>query len=250
METQNNFIPCTLPLGPKEFKLLMTDKNTVFLVDLPKSEKLKNPKAQIAFMANANIPARIDFKAENLTNEMIEAFLVEWMGTNNIIDIPPIKNIVAKIILFACNMDYESVSAPEQITIDFMNNFINRNEDLIGRWVVFLDSVFNVFVPEFMKQDDISMEDYVYKGNCPVLEDRSFIGKNIALLFGVEGFSVAYLANPIPPTNNIFFKHQFIDYMFKNQHLSAYVDVPENGALVFLKASYSLLDKLKEKENG
>lgn len=240
-------VKATLPLGPSEFKTLMTDKNTEFLIDLPGSTRLPSPKAQIAFLANANVPSRIDFSVEGMTNEFIEKFIVEWMNTNNIIDIKPIKNIVAKIILFAIGADDRAISVPEQIDRDFMIQFMTNHHELVGRWVLFLDSTYSVFMSEFLDITPEELESYEYTGIYPVIEDRDFIGKNVALLFSVINFGFTYFSHDIIDMNNrIFFKHQFLDYMWKNNHLSGYFNSPENTP-IYMYAE--MMDIVKEYES-
>lgn len=237
-----NQVKCTLPLGPKEFKILMMDKEVEFLIDIANSEKLPSPKAQIAFLANANVPGRIDFKSEALTDEILEEFIVEWMLSGNIIDIKPIKNIVAKIILFTVGGRYQYIPVPSRINDDFLKRFVEKNIEVIEKWVLFLDSTFSVFIDEFYKKTAEELEVYQYEGTYPVHEDRNFIGKNVALLYSVENFAFFYCEEDIPFENRVFFKYQFLDYMWRNNHFSAYFCVPENTMIYIYSEARDMMD--------
>lgn len=242
----SKIVNTTLPLGPRDFKRLIEDKETVFSIAFSKS-LLKTHKANIAFLANANVPAIIDFDDEGLTPEYLAEFITEWMSNINILDISPITNIVAKILLSTLNIKND-IAIPKMITDEFITEFIKNNSDLIARWVEFLDSVFLVYMEVFRGKSSEETENYQYDGELGVIEDRDYVGKNIVLLFSVEGFSEYYYTSLKEVTNDpYYYKHQFEDYMFKGQRLAAYFNHP-NNTIPYISAATELI--IKEIEEG
>lgn len=219
----SKIVNTTLPLGPRDFKRLIEDKETVFSIAFSKS-LLKTHKANIAFLANANVPAIIDFEDEGLTPEYLAEFITEWMSNINILDISPITNIVAKILLSTLNIKND-IAVPKMVTDEFITEFIKNNSDLIARWVEFLDSVFLVYMEVFRGKTSEETENYQY-----------------------DGFSEYYYTSLKEVTNDpYYYKHQFEDYMFKGQRLAAYFNHP-NNTIPYISAATELI--IKEIEEG
>lgn len=228
----DNIINATLPLGPKEFKALMQDKDIVFKIDLVNSS-LQTNKANLAFLANANIPAIIDFDVEGLTKEFVMDLIKEWMIAQTILDVKPLKEIVSAICVYAIGNDYTVFDLPSMIDEEFIITFIKENNELVGEYLIFLDSCYFVFHAIFKELDEESVKDYKYEGNLDIVEGRDAIGKNVVLLFTTENFSIAYLVNAyrgseVSRTPLYYFKSQFEEYIFRNTHLSSYFNHPFN----------------------
>ena len=223
-----NIKDTSLPLETESFALLMSNKEIVFNVDLTQS-KLKSHKANIAYLANANIPAIID--VNKMDKEDLKGLLNEWMNTLNVVDISPLPNIAAKVILNALGID-NTIPVPAIVTDEWLSEYVEENRELITMWMSFIDSSYTIFAEEFGGKTFEELQDRVYEGPYEIIDDRGVIGKSVVLLFGVKDFGTYYLT--VPFGNVFYWKAQFEEYLFKNKPLAAYFNHPNNTAQIMM----------------
>lgn len=217
----------TAPLGTADIREFFENKELYYIINHSQS-KLKGAQF-LTYTTNLNLPGDITFD-EDLSYEEYSQIMKAYFNQNSITPLTGLHVMAAQLLLLAKGIPDELMPYNLPFDESFTDRFIDENKEQIDKWLHFIDSapVFAVHSIQRLR------EHYTPFDNYDVIDDRTYVGANAAVLFTLPDFIFIYFtAKEFKLT---FFNHQFNDYIFKGNHLSRWFDHKNNPIAFFMQA--------------
>lgn len=228
MISLENVRETVVPIPTDLIREYFTNKGLYYLIDYRES-KLKGG-AFLTYLTNLNVPADIRFSAP-LEYEEYAELMKAYMDQRSVIGCPLLHVMAAELLLFAKGLVYER--SPYMTPVpdtSFLIRFIGENMEQIGKWLHFIDST-HVFALSAIK---VLNGHYKPKEFFENIDDKEYVGSNIAQLYRIPEFIAYYFAIEGAEYKLSYFTQQYEEYMFKNERLAKYFRSPHNfSALMF-----------------
>jgi hypothetical protein len=225
-----NYVQTIAPIPIDQIKEYFKDKNTFFMVDYQQS-KIQG-KVLLVYLSNLDIPSDLVLN-ESVTKEQKFELIEAYFGGNSVSNIAYLNVAAAQIILQAIYPDAnygKSLLSKEEC-----EEFITKNESLVGRWIHFIDSTMLFLIKSF---EDLNAELNV-KENFENIDDPHYVGLNVVNLFSLPGFLEIYFSVD-RPLSLTYFTQQFEAHMFKGKSLFDYYN---NDLNMFVPLLYQMINK-------
>lgn len=233
----------TVPFPATAIREYFQDKSLFFIANYSES-KLKGA-GFLTYLSNINIPSDVKFNAPIGYDEYAEV-MKAYMESINIVNCAGLHVMAAEMLLVAKGLPY--VRSPYALPIDekVIQMFIEEHWSLVENWLHFIDST-QVYALRSIKALN---EFYNPEMRFPVVEDRGYVGANIAQLFRIPEFIAIYFSIENATYKLSYFRDQFEEYMFKNATLSKYFNSPNNFAALYFMHYASGLFKPEDINHG
>lgn len=219
----------TVPILPESVKEYFTNKDIVFLADYAASRFKGVPF--LTFLSNINVPCEVQF-SDQFTAEMHNELLVAYMSQRMVTSSLNLAIHAAQIVLYAKGMPYDEIPYRTNITEQQLFDFFKNNTELVGSWMLFLDSM-----PVLCVRSIPATRNTMNIDQLPQVVDKTAVGHNVVNLFSLPMFTAAYAGLDKTPVHLAYYKHQFEDYMFGNKHILNFFANHNNTLLL----SYALM---------
>lgn len=233
----------TVPFPATSIREYFQDKSLFFIANYSES-KLKG-QSFLTYLANINIPSDVKFNTPISYEEYAEV-MKAYMESINVINCAGLHVMAAEMLLVAKGLPYER--SPYALPIDdqIVLKFIQEYKYLVDNWVHFIDST-QVFALRSIKALN---EHFKPEDRFPVVEDRSYVGANIAQLYRIPEFIAVYFSIENAKYKLSYFRDQYEEYMFKNETLAKYFQSPNNFAALYYMHFASGLFEAKDVNHG
>jgi hypothetical protein len=219
-------ISCTVPIKINKLQEYFNDKEYRFEIDYSNSSLQK--KEFLIYLSNLEIPSDL-VSTIQLSYEIKSSLLYEYMALPAIILIPTLNLAVSSIIFRAKGYDLKDAYPNPYFSEEEADLFIEENNELIQKWITFLDSC-TIYaqksIPELNEIDFLT-------GGIETIEDRHYIGHNVVNLFSLDFFFHNYYSKELGTL--YYFKYQFDDRMFKGLDLNYYFFTKHNFLIGMFK---------------
>lgn len=225
-----NYIQTIAPIPIDQIKEYFKDKTTFFMIDYQQS-KIQG-KVLLVYLSNLDIPS--DLVLDNsVTKEQKFELIEAYFNGNSVSNITYLNIAAAQIILHAinCNVTY----GKNLLSSEECEEFITKNENLVGRWIHFLDSTMIFLIKTF---DDLN-EQLKVKESFENIDDPHYVGLNVVNFFNLPRFLEVYFSID-RQLSFTYFTQQFEAHMFKGKSLFDYYN---NDFNMFLPLLYQMIDK-------
>ena len=227
-----NYVQTIAPIPIDQIKEYFKDKTTFFMVDYEQS-KIRG-KVLLVYLSNLDIPSDLVITESTPKDQKFELIEAYFNG-NSVSNIPYLNVAAAQIVLQAINIDSDTLFKNKLLSYEECEEFINKNENLVGRWIHFLDSTMIFLLKMFENLD----ETLKVKDNFQVIDDPHYVGLNIVNLFNIPEFLRLYFSTD-RPLSLTYFTQQFEAHMFKGKALFDYYNTDVN---MFVPLLYQLINK-------
>lgn len=232
-----------VPFPTNMIREYFSDKDLFFIANYSES-KLKGAQF-LTYLSNINIPSDVKFNTPIGYEEYAE-IMKAYMESINIVNCAGLHVMAAEMLLVAKGLPYER--SPYALPIDekVILMFIEEHYEMVQKWMHFIDST-QVYALRSIKalNDHFKPEE-----RFPVVEDRSYVGANIAQLFRIPQFIALYFVIENATYKLSYFREQFEEYMFKNETLAKYFQSPNNFAALYFMHYASGLFKPEDINHG
>ena len=232
-----------VPFPTDMIRQYFSDKDLFFIANYSES-KLKGAQF-LTYLSNINIPSDVKFNTPIGYAEYAE-IMKAYMESINIVNCAGLHVMAAEMLLVAKGLPYER--SPYALPIDekVILMFIEEHYEMVQKWLHFIDST-QVYALRSIKalNDHFKPEEHF-----PVVEDRSYVGANIAQLFRIPQFIALYFVIENATYKLSYFRDQFEEYMFKNETLAKYFQSPNNFAALYFMHYASGLFKPEDIKHG
>ncbi|BCM95110.1 hypothetical protein [Burkholderia phage FLC6] len=216
----------TVPFPADKIREYFQDKSLFFIANYSES-KLKGG-AFLTYLSNINIPSDVKFNTPIGYDEYAEV-MKAYMEQPGVINCAGLHVMAAEMLLFAKGLPYERSPYALPIEAAIVQQFIDSHKEMVDKWLHFIDST-QVFALRSIK----ALNDfYNPETRFPVVEDRSYVGWNIAQLFRIPEFIAVYFQIEGAQYKLSYFKDQYEEYMFKNETLAKYFQSQNNFAALY-----------------
>uniref|UniRef100_A0AAU7PF04 Uncharacterized protein n=1 Tax=Burkholderia phage vB_BgluM-SURPRISE13 TaxID=3159457 RepID=A0AAU7PF04_9VIRU len=216
----------TVPFPADKIREYFGDKSLFFIANYSES-KLKGG-AFLTYLSNINIPSDVKFNTPIGYEEYAE-IMKAYMEQPGVVSAAGLHVMAAEMLLVAKGLPYERTPYALPIDEKVILMFIEEHRDMVQKWLHFIDST-QVYALRSIKALN---EHYKPEERFPVVEDRSYVGSNIAQLFRIPEFIAVYFSIPNVDHKLSYFKDQFEEYMFKNERLAHYFGSQNNFAALY-----------------
>lgn len=206
-----NYTQTTAPIPIDQIKQYFNDKTTFFLVNYQHS-KIQG-KVLLVYLANLDIPSDLSI-SEDVTKEQKFELLEAYFDIKSVSNVPYLNTAAAQIVLHATGVSYEHLIRNAPLTETECEEFITTHEQLVAKWVHFVDSTMIFLLRGFTDLD----ERVHVKENFTNIDDGMYVGLNVVNLFQIPGFLELYFSTN-RPLNLSYFVQQFETHMFKGKSL-------------------------------
>lgn len=209
-----------VPIPTESLKEYFVNKEIIFMVDYAAS-RFKG-MTFLTYLSNLGVPTDVIFTKDfdkAMYFELMQAYMSQRMTTYS-------ENLcthLAQLLLLAKGVPYEKIPYKTEIDAETIYEFLVENQELVIRWLHFLDSTLVLFTSSIPK-----LKQEFLPENLPVIEDKEFVGHNVVWLYNLPAFMSTYFGIPEAPIHLSYFKHQFEDYMFANRRLIEYAHGKNN----------------------
>ena len=210
---QTKIIDCTAPIEIDSLKKYFDDKNLQFRIHYSRS-KLQGKKLFV-YLSNLDVPSDLDLPTDANFEEKA-TLLKEYMTLPSIINLPTFNLAASAIVFKAKGYKLENAYPNPYFSSEETELYINHNEDLVNKWIIFLDSCL-IYAQKCIPQ--LNVETYLTDG-VEIITDREYIGQSVVKLFSLDFFFHNYYNRPI--NTQCYFKPQFEEYMFQGKNLYYY----------------------------
>lgn len=233
----------TVPFPADKIREYFQDKSLFFIANYSES-KLKG-QAFLTYLSNINIPSDVKFNTPMSYEEYAEV-MKAYMESINVISCAGLHVMAAEMLLVAKGMPYER--SPYALPIDekVVLMFIEEYRDMVQKWLHFIDSTQVFALRSIATLNDHYKPEEVF----PVVEDRSYVGSNIAQLFRIPEFIAVYFSIPNATYELSYFRDQFEEYMFRNETLAKYFSSQNNFAALYFMHYATGLFKAEDINHG
>ena len=247
-------ITTPVPLEMDQIRNLYENREKVhFLLDYENSQ-IKD-QGFLFYVGNLEIPGDINF---NLKTKDKLSLLREYMILPNLIELNTLNHATMQVVLRRKNVDMTGMFASTALDDDEIDLFISENEELVDRWIIFLDSMYVYALYTIYLQDQIGEEQNenivaeLVKANpirqmVPEKMDPTFVSPNFVFLIQTPSFFESYFSVDVNLDETYFFTYQFTEYCYKGMNLFYYFTQKENwllaAALVLLDRSVGVPDE-------
>lgn len=216
----------TVPFPADKIREYFSDKSLFFIANYSDS-KLKGA-GFLTYLSNINIPSDVKFNTPISYEEYAE-IMKAYMESINIVNCAGLHVMAAEMLLVAKGLPY--VCSPYALPIDesIIQKFIEEHRPMVEKWLHFIDST-QVYALRSIK---VLNEHFKPKEVFPIVEDRGYVGCNIAQLYRIPEFIAIYFSIENATYKLSYFQEQFESYMFKNETLSKYFNSPNNFAALY-----------------
>lgn len=226
------YIQTVAPLPIDQIKEYFKDKSTFFMIDYLES-KIQG-KVLLVYLANLDIPSDLII-SDSVSKEQKFELLEAYFDSKSISNIAYLNVAAAQVILQATNINSSEIIRNKVLTDDECEEFINKNEFLVGKWIHFIDSTMLFLIKSFNELD----EEIQVKNNFTNIDDGHYVGLNVVNLFQIPGFLELYFSTN-RDLNLTYFVQQFEAHMFKGKSLyQCYV----NDLNMFVPLLYKLISR-------
>lgn len=225
---ENNIRQVTLPIPAESLREYFGNKDLFFIVNYSQS-KLKGD-AFLTYLTNLNIPCDVKFDTP-LSYETYSEALLAYMNQNSIVNTAGLHVMAAEMLLVAKGLPYERSPYALPIGEEIVRRFIDENKELIDKWLHFLDST-QVFA---LSAISALNRHYQPKDRFPNVDDKNYIGRNVAMMYCMPDFIGIYFAIEGAKYKMSYFTQQFEQFMFKNDRLAKYFRNRNNLAAVMFE---------------
>lgn len=233
----------TVPFPADKIREYFSDKSLFFIANYSES-KLKGA-GFLTYLSNINIPSDVKFNTPISYEEYAE-IMKAYMESINIVNCAGLHVMAAEMLLVAKGLPY--VRSPYALPIDesVIQKFIEEHRAMVEKWLHFIDST-QVYSLRSIKALN---EHFKPKEVFPIIEDRGYVGCNIAQLYRIPEFIAIYFSIEDATYKLSYFQEQFESYMFKNETLSKYFNSPNNFAALYFMHYASGLFKPEDIVHG
>jgi hypothetical protein len=179
----------------------------------------------LVYTTNLELPCDVTFDWP-LGYAEYEQIMLAYMNQNSVTRMLGLHVMAAQMLLLAKGFTYEQIPYTMPVYEKVIVQFIETHKDQVLRWLHFIDST-QVFALQSIER---LRNHYNPRDVFDVVDDRSYVGANVAGLFGVAEFIGTYFC--ASEYRLSYFSHQFESYMFKGAHLSKYFNHQNNLAAV------------------
>lgn len=233
----------TVPFPADKIREYFGDKSLFFIANYSES-KLKGG-AFLTYLSNINIPSDVKFNTPISYDEYAEV-MKAYMEQPGVVSAAGLHVMAAEMLLVAKGLPYERSPYALPIDSEVILKFIQEYKYLVENWLHFIDST-QVFALRSIKALN---DHYKPEERFPVVEDRSYVGSNIAQLFRIPEFIAVYFAIEGATYKLSYFKDQFEEYMFKNETLAKYFGSHNNFAALYFSHYATGLFKPEDVNHG
>lgn len=233
----------TVPFPADKIREYFGDKSLFFIANYSES-KLKGG-AFLTYLSNINIPSDVKFNTPISYEEYAEV-MKAYMEQPGVVSAAGLHVMAAEMLLVAKGLPYERSPYALPIDSEVILKFIQEYKYLVENWLHFIDST-QVFALRSIKALN---DHYKPEERFPVVEDRSYVGSNIAQLFRIPEFIAVYFAIEGATYKLSYFKDQFEEYMFKNETLAKYFGSHNNFAALYFSHYATGLFKPEDVNHG
>lgn len=238
IKTNGSVISTIAPIPIEKLKLYFEDKNISFSISY-KESTLQGSKLLI-YLSNLDIPCDIDFA--DCSNEEISSIVEEYLNSPFLVKIDSLLQKVMQILFYKRNIFNLGT-----FKIDFIDEFISKNRDIIDRWERILDSC---LLYNFFTLQDETIKEYVLSHEKA--EEKDFKGINFVHLFSISDFFSYYIKHN--KSNFLYYEKYFNEYVFKGKNLYYYWSTTENPYFLLTSSiamnSFDTKEYLKAKFNS
>jgi hypothetical protein len=220
-----------VPIPTDLIREFFTNKGIYYLVDYQKS-RLKGSNF-LTYLTNLNVPTDVIF-GDRMEYDEYSELMQAYLNQRSVIACPLLHVMAAELLLFAKGFPRELTPYMTPTPIDsYLFRFVDENKDQINRWLHFIDST-QVFALSAIKRLN---EHYKPIEIFPVIDDKEYVGSNIAQLYRIPEFIAYYFSMEDKGIKYelSYFKPQFEEYMFKNERLALYFRSPHNFAAMMFE---------------
>ena len=221
----STIIPCTAPIEIDYLKKYFDNKDLLFHIDYNNS-KLQSKKL-FTYLSNLDVPSdlvlpnTIDFEEKS-------DLLCEYMTLPFIIKLPVFNLAASSIVFRHKGYDMEDAYPDPYFTEAEIDLYIENNNEMVTRWVTFLDSCL-IYAQKCIPELDV--EEYLTAG-IDIITDKNYVGYSIVNLFSLDFFFHNYYMKPVETL--CYFKPQFEEHMFLGKNLFSYFATKHNFLLPML----------------
>lgn len=213
----------TAPLQGGEIREYFDNKELFYILNYSKST-IKGAQF-LVYTTNLDLPCDVTFDWP-LSYEEYEQILLAYLNQNSVTRMFGLHVMAAQMLLVAKGFTLEQVPYAMPVEIELITQFVEKHKEQVLKWLHFIDST-QVFALQSIER---LRNHYNPRDVFDVVEDRSYVGANVAGLFAVPEFIGTYFC--ASEFRLSYFQHQFEDYMFKGAHLSKYFNHQNNLAAV------------------
>jgi hypothetical protein len=220
-----------VPIPTDLIREFFTNKGIYYLVDYQKS-RLKGSNF-LTYLTNLNVPTDVIF-GDRMEYDEYSELMQAYLNQRSVITCPLLHVMAAELLLFAKGFPRELTPYMTPTPLDsYLFRFVDENKEQINRWLHFIDST-QVFALSAIKRLN---EHYKPAEIFPVVDDKEYVGSNIAQLYRIPEFIAYYFSMEDKGIKYelSYFKPQFEEYMFKNERLALYFRSPHNFAAMMFE---------------
>lgn len=214
------------PIPAEHIREYFVNKELFFVVN--HSESKLQGASFLTYLTNLAIPSDIKFNYP-MPYEEYELVMKAYFAQKSIIETAGLHVMAADLLLVAKGYKGES---PYTLPIEpeHRTRFINENSEVIERCLHFIDST-QVFALTSIKK---LAEHYTPAQRFDTIDDRDYVPSNVAMLYCIPEFITIYFSGEDTKYKLSYFKQQYEEYIFKNNHLAHYFNSKNNlAALLF-----------------
>lgn len=232
-----------VPFAATTIREYFSDKSLFFIANYSES-KLKGT-AFLTYLSNINIPSDVKFNTPIAYEEYAE-IMKAYMEQPGVINAAGLHVMAAEMLLVAKGLPYDRSPYALPIDEEIVLKFIQEYKYLVDNWIHFIDST-QVYALRSIK---VLNDHFKPEERFPVVEDASFVGWNVAQLFRIPEFIAVYFAIEGATYKQSYFRHQYEEYMFKNETLAKYFRSENNFAALYFSHFATGLFEPKDVNHG
>jgi hypothetical protein len=211
------------PISTELIREFFTNKELFF--KLNHSESKLQGASFLTYVANLDIPADICFNPDIEYDEYCD-IMNAYFAQNSIVKLAGLHVMAADLLLTAKSGARSTSVYLPVVSDEFVYRFIEQNKEVVDKCLQFIDST-QVFALASIRA---LAQHYTPSTRFPVVDDRSFVGANLAMLYRIPEFIAIYFSIEGASYNLSYFVQQFEGYIFKNEHLSKHFNSRNNIA--------------------
>lgn len=213
----------TAPLESASIREFFENKDLFYVINYSQS-KIKGPQFLI-YATNLDLPCDVEFDLPMSYDEYSE-IMKAFMKQTSITRMSLLQVMAAQLLLAAKGIPAAEQHYSTPASDEFINRFIEENEELVASWLHFFDSTPVYAIKAIERLRDY----YMPHERFEVIDDRTAVGPNVATLFNIPDFIGLYFTTGKYKMS--YYKQQFEEYIFKGSNLAPYFDVKNNLAAI------------------
>lgn len=222
-----------IPLEIDVLQSVLKSKDIFLNIDYNKSKPLRN-NGFLSYISNLGIQCSININ--DIDEIELEELLLCFMTTRQLVICDDLTVLLCVVILKFMGIDSDGIHN-FTITDKFFDRFIQKNNELLMKYYIFISSLLTYTSKIIEENNDISVSFKNYEG---FITDGAWVGTNVVTLFEIESFFELFFSRKELDYPQFYFTIQFDEMVFNALPLHHYFikDDRKNWILTAMSKEY------------